>query len=223
MKKNKFIALALAAGMTFCNVAATGVVAYADTTDQAADTTYTLTIPNDSKTEHVLRIYQIFSGQITFNNGQKTLSYVEWGDGVKADTNESGEKVVGGTTAKTQAEKLNKDNIDYFAEYLVNGNKNLPDSVKTANSTLTNTDSCLSSTYTEKTLTKDEPLTVELPAGYYLVLDAPSSQKEGNDEEIDSSSYTKYMVQIVGDTTETIKADAPSSMKKVKEKVEALL
>ena len=46
MKKNKFIALALAAGMTFCNVAATGVVAYAETADQASSETPSATDEN---------------------------------------------------------------------------------------------------------------------------------------------------------------------------------
>ena len=98
MKKNRFIALALAAGMTFCNVAVTGVVAYADTTDQttqtavptsqtidtdsAADaTTGKYTISVGSSDTHTYKVYQILTG--TLIAGQKKLGNPTWGEDAK--------------------------------------------------------------------------------------------------------------------------------------------
>lgn len=50
-----------------------------------------------------------------------------------------------------------------------------------------------------------------VPAGYYLIKDVNGSQENKDD------SYTKYIVQVVGDVTIAPKADKPSVEKKVKE------
>lgn len=50
-----------------------------------------------------------------------------------------------------------------------------------------------------------------VPAGYYLIKDVNGSQENKDD------SYTKYIVQVVGDVTITPKADKPSVEKKVQE------
>ena len=85
MKKNRFIALALAAGMTFCNVAATGVVALADvptsqtiSSDSAADEQtgkYTISVKKGDS--HTYTVYQVLTG--TLIAGQEKLGDPKWG------------------------------------------------------------------------------------------------------------------------------------------------
>ncbi len=90
MKKNKFIALALAAGMTFCNVAATGVVAYAAETVPTSQTIDTNSAANEdgkytisvaSSDEHTYKVYQILTG--TLIAGQEKLGNPTWGEDAK--------------------------------------------------------------------------------------------------------------------------------------------
>jgi len=71
------------------------------------------------------------------------------------------------------------------------------------------------------TLNKDKATTKEstagnteitgLAAGYYLVKDADNSQKDKSD------AYTKFIVQVVGDTEADIKSGVPTVEKKVKD------
>jgi len=150
MKKNKFIALALAAGMTFCNVAATGVVAYADpATEQTASNSYSLKITNSGNTKHTFEIYQIFKGTLSEENKVKTLSDIEWGDGVKSDYAKDHEATAAANEITTVAD------AEKFADDI--------------NSSLSN-----------PTMSVDvdagKDTTVSLPAGYYLVKDKDATQ-----------------------------------------------
>lgn len=89
MKKNKFIALALAAGMTFCNVAATGVVTFAATVptsqtidkNSAADTQGNYKISVASTDTHTYKVYQILTG--TLIAGEEKLGNPTWGADAK--------------------------------------------------------------------------------------------------------------------------------------------
>lgn len=51
-----------------------------------------------------------------------------------------------------------------------------------------------------------------LAAGYYLVKDKDGTQKDKSD------AYTKFIVQVVGDTSVKVKSDVPTVAKKVKDK-----
>ena len=64
-----------------------------------------------------------------------------------------------------------------------------------------------------KTVTsaKDNTVINGLDAGYYLVKDKDGSQKDTSD------AYTKFIVQVVGDTEAKIKSDVPTVEKKVKD------
>ena len=64
-----------------------------------------------------------------------------------------------------------------------------------------------------KTVTSSKGSTVidGLAAGYYLVKDKDGSQKDSSD------AYTKFIVQIVGDTNAEIKSGVPTVVKKVKD------
>ncbi len=189
MKKNRFIALALAAGMTFCNVAATGVVAYADdiTNTNESSSTYTLTLKNSGATEHKFEVYQIFSGRLDTVNDKKTLSDINWGSGVNVDS----DFVKTFTSAEDAANSIKTTaNAETFADNI--------------NSSLTNKSA-------EITIAAGASKDVTVSAGYYLVKDADNSQTG------DKSAYTLYLLQIVGNAEATTKLDVPSSLKKVKE------
>lgn len=58
---------------------------------------------------------------------------------------------------------------------------------------------------------KDSTVIDGLAAGYYLVKDKDGSQADKSD------AYTKFIVQVVGDTTAEIKSDVPTVEKKVKD------
>lgn len=64
-----------------------------------------------------------------------------------------------------------------------------------------------------KTVTsaKDSTAIDGLASGYYLVKDKDGTQKDTSD------AYTKFIVQVVGDTTAAIKSDVPTVVKKVKD------
>lgn len=61
------------------------------------------------------------------------------------------------------------------------------------------------------TSTEGSTMITELPAGYYLIKDA--NAVSGND------AATKFMLQVVGNTSVTVKSDVPTVEKKVKENV----
>ncbi|MCH4083307.1 MAG: isopeptide-forming domain-containing fimbrial protein [Olsenella sp.] len=58
---------------------------------------------------------------------------------------------------------------------------------------------------------KGDTVINDLAAGYYLVKDKDGSQKDTSD------AYTKFIVQVVGDTEADIKSDVPTVEKKVKD------
>jgi fimbrial isopeptide formation D2 family protein/LPXTG-motif cell wall-anchored protein len=64
-----------------------------------------------------------------------------------------------------------------------------------------------------KTVPSTERSTVidGLAAGYYLVKDKDGTQKDKSD------AYTKFIVQVVGDTEAAVKSDVPTVVKKVKD------
>jgi fimbrial isopeptide formation D2 family protein/LPXTG-motif cell wall-anchored protein len=59
--------------------------------------------------------------------------------------------------------------------------------------------------------TKGSTVIKGLAAGYYLVKDQDGTQKDKSD------AYTKFIVQVVGDTTTDVKSDVPTVEKKVKD------
>jgi len=63
----------------------------------------------------------------------------------------------------------------------------------------------------EVSSSKDSTVIEGLTAGYYLVKDKDNSQKDKSD------AYTKFIVQVVGDTEAAIKSGVPTVEKKVKD------
>ena len=193
--------------------------------------TYTLTITSETK-GHNYKAYQVFSGTIAKAPGTNTdtLVDIEWGDGVNesallaalraADftnpeyTPDSGkpEKIkpfASVTSAQDVADVLtgwgdNAVQLDEFAEvvgaHLNEGNVKTPTTEETE-STVTDGKKIYTTTFTG------------LSAGYYLLCeDAMDEPAEG---ENNHRAYTKFILELVGNTTVEAKADAPSIEKKI--------
>jgi fimbrial isopeptide formation D2 family protein/LPXTG-motif cell wall-anchored protein len=117
-----------------------------------------------------------------------TLSNITWGSGVNAFT------FNGSSDAATIAENLGtgKD-TDTAKSFATTAAANLGTATATVSSTASTT-------------------TISgLAAGYYLVKDADNSQSGEN------SSYTRFILKVVGDATAELKSDVPSVEKKVKD------
>ena len=152
-----------------------------------------LTINNTGKTEHTFELYQIFTGD--YSNG--ILSNIQWGDGVTED----GKTEFGDASSK--AELLGTDNDEgranakAFAEALVSGKDGT---------------SYLQNSIEGKAEGEKNAVFSNLTAGYYLVMDKATSQNEK-----ENGAVTSYIMQVVGNVTQTTKLDVPSVEKKVKD------
>lgn len=186
-KKLLAVALALVLALSLCTVSL------------AADPTYTITI-NNSVSGHTYEAYQIFSGDVTVDQGNKILTNVDWSSGIngtafltalRADTENTLTGDYSTCTSAADVAKVlgdNKGDAEAFAEL----------AAKHLNSTPTGTS------------TGAGPYTINnLEAGYYLVKD------KDNSTGIDA--YTAYILEVVGDVTVSPKSDTTTSEKKVKD------
>lgn len=202
MKARKLLALLLALLLTFA-LTVPALAVEGDTTGEAqpqADTTYTITI-NNNKDGHIYEAYQVFAGDLA----DGILSNIQWGTGVDGGALLSALKIddtIGSdfaecTTAADVAKVLagfesNSANLDAFAAIV---GENL-------SSTATGTSTDAGNTYTIS----------NLPAGYYFVKDKDNSLTGETPD-----AYTKFMLELVQNTTVTPKSDVPSVEKKVQE------
>ncbi len=150
----------------------------------------------------------MFAGDLATVDGQKVLSNIIWGSGVKdtegllAELKADKDDVFSGAfkncetaadVAKALSEFPNTDggesgSLDYFARIVEN---HLSD--------------------TKFTASTSEEGTVEISvkgSGYYLVKDKDGSVAEGG-------AYTRFVLEVVGDAEATIKSEVPSGDKKV--------
>lgn len=153
---------------------------------------YTITINNVSK-GHTYEAYQIFGGDLYKGDGATTptLSNIRWGDGVTAFTYD-GESDAAKIAEKLSGQAFDSENAKAFAKA---ANANLKEGSKPA-----------SATSEGKTVT----ITLSKP-GYYLVKDKDGSQNSEN------GTYTRFMMQVVGNATANVKNGVPTVEKKVKE------
>lgn len=187
--------------LTFVMVLGLGVTA------GAAETTYTITI-NSEREGHTYEAYQIFKGDLAGN----VLSNIEWGDGIsataqllddlKADktfgegTDNIFNEITDFNDAAAIAEKLNNETDDSakaqaFAKIVGKYLATIPSGTSTENKD-------------EDNAGKTKNYTISgLEAGYYLVKD-----KDGNIPEQDA--YTRFILQVVGDTSVKPKSDIPT-------------
>ncbi|MBP3803894.1 MAG: isopeptide-forming domain-containing fimbrial protein, partial [Oribacterium sp.] len=201
MKKNKFIALALAAGMTFCNVAATGVVTFAATVptsqtidkNSAADaTTGKYTISVGKSDTHTYKVYQILTG--TLIAGEEKLGNPTWGADAKNDGTTTVDNFIKSITEKDSSTGKDLTNVqinDLVKAQLADGASG------------------------QGTVTKDDSLNV-VP-GYYLIEDITDLDEVDKDgkpvHEGDAKSLN--IVAVFNDITITAKKGTVESEKHV--------
>ena len=163
----------------------------------ADDPTITVT---SQEGDHTYGAYQVFKGVLADVDGNKVLSNIEWGTGVKSTellTAVAGANLLDGVTAGSSAadvakalEKADSDKALAFAKLV---SKNLSgtkaDFTKTGNE----------APYTYKTGKVD--------AGYYVVVDTDTN----------ASALTTPILQVVGPVEVASKSSVPTSDKKVQE------
>lgn len=194
------------------------VIAMALPVMAADNNKHTITVTQNAadKTEHTYDAYQIFKGDLAEKEGKKVLSNIEWGAGVNGDALLAALKadntfnVVGEGEAKTNA-FANCKTAAQVAEVL-GGEAFGSSDVK--NSTLTDAFARVA----ENNLTDEVAGTVTgtgnveitvTGSGYYLVKDQNGTVDTAN------GAYTRFMLEVVGDATATVKSDVPSGDKKV--------
>lgn len=214
MKKvKKLLCLLLSLAMALC----LAVPAF------AAGDTYTLTI-NSETPNHDYEVYQIFKGTLTVNDsGEKVLSDMDWGSGV-------GKITINLPTQLQIAYTVQAGLPDPFAgtDWGISGSKGtFEDSIEALNGLQDNSqeldifasviskflaDSPTATGSTVKSGDKYVATINNLKPGYYLIKEKQFEGTEG-----DNNAYTKFMLQVVGDTTVNAKADVPTITKKIKD------
>nr|WP_300658106.1 isopeptide-forming domain-containing fimbrial protein [uncultured Acetatifactor sp.] len=178
---------------------------------------------SDDKTSHTYEAYQIFAGDLAEVDGKKVLSNIIWGSGVNGDEllgalkKDSAFNIVGEDNDKTNA-FANCTTASQVAEVL-SGNAFGSSTVQ--NSTLTDAfarvvENNLSQTVAGTASNTDsngnvssDPIVINVTgSGYYLVKDRDQSVTEGG-------AYSRFMLEVVGDATATVKSEVPSGDKKV--------
>lgn len=136
---------------------------------------------------HTYEVYQIFTGTLTTEGTDNVLSNIKWG--------KNGIEAEGSDVSETTLTELKSV-------------KNATDSAK-----LEVIKKYVKLTAADKygSVTSENPLN-NVPAGYYLIKDVDGSQVGQ-----ENSSYTTYLVSVVGSVKITLKADKPTSEKKVKD------
>ena len=214
MKQLKSI---LALLLTLSLLLALGLTAYAE-----GETTYTLTITPKAtdKGTHTYEAYQIFTGTLAVKDNKKILSDIVWGANVDQtklgdlataintlhDPDLTGEDALtADSTASAFADAIaglnataDGETAQAVAEAFAGVLKGNP--AGTGNCNLGDTDE-----------TNNDALITNLPAGYYLVKDQDSSLANTN------SAYTRYILQVLGDTELGAKNEVPSVDKQIRE------
>ena len=177
---------------------------------------HTITVTQNAadKTEHTYDAYQIFAGDLAEKEGKMVLSNIIWGKGVNGDAlldalkADEAFNVVGEN--KTNAFAECKDAADVAK--VLSGEAFASSDVST--STLTdafarvaenNLTDVVAGTATG---TGNVEITVT-GSGYYLVKDQNGTVDTAN------GAYTRFMLEVVGDATATVKSEVPSGDKKV--------
>lgn len=174
----------------------------------------TVTQNTADKTEHTYDAYQIFAGDLAEKDGKMVLSNIIWGKGVNGDAllaalqadeafNVVGEnKTNAFADCKEAADVAKVLSGEAFASSTV-GTSTLTDAfARVAENNLTNV---VAGTATG---TGNVEITVT-GSGYYLVKDQNGTVDTAN------GAYTRFMLEVVGDATATVKSEVPSGDKKV--------
>ncbi|MDO4842951.1 MAG: isopeptide-forming domain-containing fimbrial protein, partial [Phoenicibacter congonensis] len=190
MKKMKKLFAFVAAVATCLALGATSV--------NADESTYSVTITNATGT---YEIYQVFSGELAVANDDKILSNVQWGKDVNAFTYTT--KDATATEAAASSDKASE-----IAEYLATKSDDSTVAKDFAKKAIANVKTNPASSSGTATATDGTATFTGLSAGYYVVKNTSVG---------DSETYTRYILQVVGNVTVENKASVPSFEKKVKD------
>ncbi len=176
--------------------------------ESATTSTYSVTINNASGT---YRIYQVFKGDLsveTDSEGKvisKTLSNVEWGKDVNSFSYTTKEATETGSSATTS------DDASEIAEYLATKSndstvaKDFAEKAINAIKKVENEDSYSGEATADE---KQQAIFTELKPGYYVIK---------NTSVAEDKTYTRYILQVVGNAEVDNKASVPSFDKKVQD------
>ncbi len=174
----------------------------------------TVTQNTADKTEHTYDAYQIFAGDLAEKDGKMVLSNIIWGKGVNGDAllaalqadetfNVVGEnKTNAFADCKEAADVAKVLSGEEFASSDVSTSTLTDAFARVAENNLTNV---VAGTATG---TGNVEITVT-GSGYYLVKDQNGTVDTAN------GAYTRFMLEVVGDATATVKSEVPSGDKKV--------
>lgn len=177
---------------------------------------HTITVTQNAadKTEHTYDAYQIFAGDLAEKEGKMVLSNIIWGKGVNGDAllaalqadetfNVVGEnKTNAFADCKEAADVAKVLSGEAFASSDVSTSTLTDAFARVAENNLTNV---VAGTATG---TGNVEITVT-GSGYYLVKDQNGTVDTAN------GAYTRFMLEVVGDATATVKSEVPSGDKKV--------
>ena len=182
---------------------------------------HTITVTQNSadKTEHTYDAYQIFAGDLAEKEGKKVLSNIIWGSGVNGDAllaalqadktfnvvageNESDPKTNAFADCTTAAQVAQVLSGDAFTSSTVSTSTLTDAFARVVENNLTDT---VAGTATG---TGNVEITVT-GSGYYLIKDRNNTVDTAN------GAYSRFMLEVVGDATATVKSEVPSGDKKV--------
>ncbi len=177
---------------------------------------HTITVTQNAadKTEHTYDAYQIFAGDLAEKEGKMVLSNIIWGKGVNGDA------LLAALQADETFNVVDENKTNAFA-----GCKDAADVAEVLGGTAFANSTVGTSTLTDAfarvaennltdvvagtaTGTGNVEITVT-GSGYYLVKDQNGTVDTAN------GAYTRFMLEVVGDATATVKSEVPSGDKKV--------
>ena len=168
----------------------------------------TVTQNTDDKTKHTYEAYQIFAGDLATVDGKEVLSNIIWGKGV------NGDNLLAALKAETTFNGVFADckNAADVAKVLADTTKFISsDGSKT---TATDTFARIAENNLNNTVAGSATGTGNVGinvsgSGYYLIKDKNGSVNTTN------GAYSRFMLEVVGDATATVKSEVPHGDKKV--------
>jgi fimbrial isopeptide formation D2 family protein/LPXTG-motif cell wall-anchored protein len=173
----------------------------------AAEETFTITINKDStdKAAHTYGAYEIFTGKLETVDGKEVLSDVAFGSNVDSATlitelnKIDGFNIASDATASEVSRAISDKSYTFDSA----GAQAIADAVAKSLKGSAKATGTIAADATSGTISG-------LPAGYYFVKDETDVNGEG--------AETRFILQVVGNSTVTEKASVPTIEKKVKEK-----
>lgn len=177
---------------------------------------HTITVKQnvDDVTEHTYDAYQIFAGDLAEVDGNKVLSNIIWGSGV------NGEALLAALKADTTFNVVGEEKNNAFANCttaaavakVLEGEAFGSSDIK--NSTLTDAFARVVENNLTDTVAGTETGTGDVKisvtgSGYYLVKDQDGTVDTEN------GAYSRFMLEVVGDATATVKSEVPHGDKQV--------